>query len=148
MSTVPAVELCDEHECQRLDAFLVDRIYEFNSKTTGYTDGRLLGGRLRNATGEIIAAFNGHTWGGCCVVTHLWVHEAHRGLGFGRALLRAAEAEAMRRGCEQLVVSTHTFQAPAFYERLGYRRQAVVHDNPKGHANVTFVKRFLPTHGT
>lgn len=40
-----------------------------------------------------------------------------------------------------MVLSTHTFQAPAFYERLGYKRQAVVLGQPKGHANVTYVKR-------
>ena len=148
MDTLPAVELCDEQDCQNLDAFLVERIYEFNSETTGYSDGRLLGGQLRNDSGEVVGAFNGHTWGGCCVIAHLWVHTAHRGVGLGRALLCAAEAEAVRRGCEQVVASTHTFQAPAFYERLGYQRQAVVYDNPKGHANVTYVKRVLPKHGT
>jgi GNAT superfamily N-acetyltransferase len=137
----PLVDLCDDRECQELEAFLVERIYEFNARATGYFDGRLIGGRLRNEAGEIIAAFNGHTWGGCCVVAHLWVHESQRGRGLGRALLQAAEAEAARRGCEQMVLSTHSFQAPAFYERLGYERQAVIRGEPKGHANVFYVKR-------
>src|SRR6516164_7003373 len=75
----PLVDLCDDRECQELEAFLVERIYEFNARATGYFDGRLIGGRLRNEAGEIIAAFNGHTWGGCCVVAHLWVHESQRG---------------------------------------------------------------------
>jgi len=135
------VELCDETECLQLEAFLVDRIYEYNSRATGYFDGRLLGGRLRDPAGEVIAAFNGHTWGGCGVVAHLWVHESHRGRGLGRALLEAAEAEAARRGCRQMVVATHSFQAPAFYERLGYEKQAVVRDQPEGHANILYTKR-------
>jgi GNAT superfamily N-acetyltransferase len=137
----PLVELCDDRECQELEGFLVERIYEFNARATGYFDGRLIGGRLRNEAGEVIAAFNGHTWGGCCVVAHLWVHESQRGRGLGRALLQAAEAEAARRGCEQVVLSTHSFQAPAFYERLGYERHAVIRGDPKGHANVFYVKR-------
>lgn len=137
----PPVEFCDENECAEVEAFLVERIYEFNSQATGYFDGKLLGGKLRNESGEVIAAFNGHTWGGCCVIAHLWVHESQRGHGLGRVLLQAAEAEAQRRGCEQIVLSTHTFQAPAFYEKLGYERQAIVLDHPKGHANVTYVKR-------
>ncbi|WP_136420063.1 GNAT family N-acetyltransferase [Herbaspirillum sp. ST 5-3] len=137
----PPVELCDEKECVEVEAFLVERIYEFNSQATGYFDGKLLGGQLRSEAGEVIAAFNGHTWGGCCVIAHLWVHESQRGRGLGRTLLQAAEAEAQRRGCEQVVLSTHTFQAPGFYERLGYKRQAVVLGQPKGHANVTYVKR-------
>src|SRR5438552_2991908 len=109
------IELRSEEECHELEAFLVERIDEFNAKATGYFDGRLVGGDIRNEAGEIIAAFDGHTWGSCCVVAHLWVHESHRGQGLGVALLRAAEAEATRRGCEQVVLSTHSFQAPAFY---------------------------------
>jgi len=135
-----SIELCDERECEQLEAFLVERIYEFNAQATGYFDGRLIGGRLRNEAGEVIAAANGHTWGGCCVVAHLWVHEAQRGRGLGRALLQAIEVEAARRGCEQVVLSTHSFQAPAFYERLGYKKQAVVQGRPKGYADVVYVK--------
>ena len=110
----PSVELCEERERQQLEAFLVERIYEFNARATGYFDGRLIGGRVRDEAGEVIGAFNGHTWGGCCVIAHLWVHESHRRRGLGRTLLQAAEAEAARRGCEQVVLSTHSFQAPAF----------------------------------
>ena len=136
----PRVEYCNESECQELETFLVERIYEFNAHATGYYDGRLIGGRLRGESGEVIAAFNGHTWGGCCVVAHLWVHESQRDRGLGRALVQAAEAEAIRRGCQQVVVATHSFQAPAFYERLGYEKQAVIRDQPKGYANFIYVK--------
>ena len=38
-----ALVLLDEVQCQELDAFLAEHIYEFNSKATGYFDGRLLG---------------------------------------------------------------------------------------------------------
>jgi ribosomal protein S18 acetylase RimI-like enzyme len=82
------------------------------------------------------------------VVAHLWVAEAERGRGLGRALLQAAEAEAARRGCEQILVSTHSFQAPAFYERLGYQRQAMVPGQPKGHANIVYLKRLGGQSGT
>jgi GNAT superfamily N-acetyltransferase len=140
----PSVELCDERECEQLEAFLVERIYEFNAQATGYFDGRLIGGQMRDEAGDVIAAINGHTWGGCCVVAHLWVHELHRGRSLGRLLAQAIEAEASRRGCEQIELSTHSFQAPAFYERLGYEKQAVIHGQPKGHANIAYVKRLDP----
>ena len=138
---IPPIELCDEGECQKLEAFLVDRIYEFNARATGHFDGTLLGGRLRGESGEVVAAFNGHTWGGCCVIAHLWVHESYRGHGLGRALLLAAEAEAIRKGCEQVVLSTHSFQAPMFYEQMGYEQQAVIRNWPKGHSNIIYLKR-------
>ena len=135
------LEFCDEDECLELEALLVERIYEFNAKATGNFDGRLLGGRLRDDDGELVGAFNGHTWGGCCVIAHLWVHESHRGRGLGRALLQAAEAEALRRGCERIALSTHSFQAPAFYERLGYEKQAEFRGEPRGYANIVYAKR-------
>jgi ribosomal protein S18 acetylase RimI-like enzyme len=136
-----AVVLCtNDVECEALGAFLVERIYEFNSTATGYFDGRLLGGCIRSDAGEIIAGFNGHTWGRCCELSHVWVHERHRGRGLGTRLLRCAESEARARGCVQLVLATHDFQAPGLYERLGYRRQYAIEGRPVGHANIIFAK--------
>jgi GNAT superfamily N-acetyltransferase len=51
----------------------------------------------------------------------LVVDEAHRGLGIGRALVAAMEAEARLRGCELLYLTTSERRddAHAFYERVG-----------------------------
>ena len=138
--TRPPIEFCEEHEIPELEAFLVERVYEFNAQATGYFDARLLGGKVQDA-GHVIAAFNGHTWGGCCVIVHLWVHPSRRGEGLGSALMHAAQLEATRRGCEQVVVSTHDFQAPGFYERLGFARVGVIDGMPTGHADFVYVKR-------
>src|SRR5262245_54311609 len=125
----------DDSECQKLGAFLADRIYEFNSKATGYFDGMLLAGCVRSETGEIIAGFNGHTWGRSCELLHVWVHERYRGLGLGTLLLQFAEAQAVARGCVQIVLATHSFQAPGFYERLGYARKYLIEGHPQGHSD-------------
>jgi GNAT superfamily N-acetyltransferase len=130
----------DDAECEKLGAFLADRIYEFNANATGYFDGRLLGGCVRNDTGEAVAGFNGHTWGGCCELSNVWVDERYRGQGLGAALLRSAEAEAVARGCVQVVLATHSFQAPGFYERLGYERKYVIEGRPNGYADIIYVK--------
>jgi len=135
-----AVALLDEAQCQELEAFLADRIYEFNSEATGYFDGKLLGASIRNEAGEVVAGLSGHTWGGCCEISYLWVSAHHRGQGLGRAILRAAEAQAVRRACSQMVLTTHSFQAPEFYERLGYERKYAIEGRPKGHSNIVFVK--------
>ena len=135
------VILRDEAECQELGAFLVDRIYEFNAKATGYYDAQLLAGCIRSETGDVIAGFDGYTWGGCCELSHVWVHEEHRGRGLGALLLRAAEAEATARGCAQVVLATHSFQAPEFYERMGYERKYAVEGHPQGHSDIIYVKR-------
>ncbi len=124
-----------------LEDLLDDRLYEFNARATGYDDGELLSASVEEATGQTIAGVTGHTWGGCCKVTRLWVHESKRGTGIGTALMQAVETEAMRRGCEQIVLSTHSFQAPGFYEGLGFTRVAAVHGDPKDHADLFYVKR-------
>jgi GNAT superfamily N-acetyltransferase len=51
----------------------------------------------------------------------LVVDQAHRGLGIGRALVGAMEAEARLRGCELLYLTTSERRddAHAFYERVG-----------------------------
>jgi N-acetylglutamate synthase and related acetyltransferases len=135
------VEFHDEARCSEIDAFLSDRIYEFNAKVTGYVDGKLFAGTIHDNGGEIIAGVNGYTWGGCCEITNLWVHERHRGHGLGEAILRAAESEALRRGCEQVVLMTHSFQAPDFYERFGYERKYTIENRPKGYSDIVYVKR-------
>ncbi len=93
MSEAPAsssheiVRLSTESDCEALGAFLADRIYEFNVKATGHADATLIAACARSATGEIIAGYNGHTWGGYCELSHLWVDERQRGRGLGSLLL-------------------------------------------------------------
>lgn len=144
---IRAVEFHDESGCKQIDAFLAERIYEFNVKATGYADGRLLAGSMQADTGEIIAGINGHTWGGCCEIAHVWVHERHRGHGLGTTLMHVAELEAVRRGCEQVIAFTHSFQAPGFYEHLGYERKYAIDGRPKGYADIIYVKALRGTSG-
>jgi len=140
----PAVTLGDAWNAE-LDAFLAARIYEFNASATGHADGRALTATVDDARGRRIAAASGHTWGGTCQLTSLWVEESHRRAGLGSALLRAVEDEARRRGCAQVVLLTHDFQAPAFYERHGYRRVGEIDGYPRGHAQLVYVKPIAPT---
>ena len=139
MQTDP-VAMLDEAQSREMEEFLADRIHEFNSEATGYFDGKLLGASIRNGAGEVIAGLSGHTWGGCCEISHLWVSANHRGQGLGGALLQAAEAQAVRRGCSQVVLTTHSFQAPEFYARLGYDKKYAIEGRPRGHSNIVFVK--------
>src|SRR5689334_3726641 len=96
-----------DDERPELDALLEERIYRFNAGATGIHDGALLNASVENDAGAVIAGITGHTWGGCCVITRLWVDESMRGAGLGTCLMEAAEREAIRRGCRQMVLSTH-----------------------------------------
>jgi ribosomal protein S18 acetylase RimI-like enzyme len=56
------------------------------------------------------------------VVDNVAVHPAHHGTGIGRALLEHAEAEARRRGYEELLLYTHSTMTEnlGLYTRIGY----------------------------
>jgi GNAT superfamily N-acetyltransferase len=50
----------------------------------------------------------------------LSVHADCRGQGLGTQLMNEAEAIAVARGCQFAYVDTMEYQAPRFYEKLGY----------------------------
>lgn len=121
--------------------FLEDRLYDFNVAATGIADGRLLAIFVRDVAQQIVGAVCGHTWGGCCEIRQLWIDEPQRRQGLGKALMEAVEHEARKRGCFQILLSTHSFQAPAFYERLGFGEVSRITDYPRGHAQIFYRKR-------
>src|SRR5262245_50002777 len=100
--------------------YLEDRLYEFNSDATGITDGSWLAIFAKDQHGRIIAGLCGNTWGGCLEVRQFWVEPTRRKQGLGTRLFDAAEQEALRRGCRQILLMTFTFQAPAFYAKRGF----------------------------
>jgi ribosomal protein S18 acetylase RimI-like enzyme len=120
--------------------FLDDRLYEFNASRSGIDDGKLLAVFARQR-GRIVAGLYGWTWGGCCHVKLLWVEERHRGGGIGTRLMAMAEREARARGATQMLLETHSFQAPAFYRRLGFEVVGEFSDYPLGHRQLFLRKR-------
>src|SRR5262249_24557101 len=99
---------------------------------------------VRDDLGTITAGIYGWTWGACCEIRYLWVQESLRAQGLGSRLLATAEQEAIRRGCRHVVLDTHSFQAPAFYRKLGYDVVAVVPDYPRGHQRIHLRKLLAP----
>jgi GNAT superfamily N-acetyltransferase len=120
---------------------LEERLDEFNVQATGLADGKLLAFFLRDCNGAAVGGVFGWTWGGSCYVRYLFVPADMRNRGVGGDLMRAVEAEARTRGCRQILLETHEFQAPEFYRRLGFETTGRVDDYPRGHAKLTMVKR-------
>jgi GNAT superfamily N-acetyltransferase len=115
-------------------------IDEFNYAATGHRDGRWLTAFVRDAAGAMIAGISGFTWGGYAKVEYLWVAEPHRRNGIGKRLLAAAEAEARTRGCAQIILDTHDFQAPHFYAKQGYVSAGRIEGAPRHSAQTWFRK--------
>jgi GNAT superfamily N-acetyltransferase len=136
----PDLVVEDEPDPEDL-ALLEARTVEATLLAAGVDDERELAIFVRDPDGLIVAGVSGGTWGGCCELSHLWVDEALRGNGLGGALIGAAEDEARRRGCADVVLLTHDVQAPGFYERLGYETVGVVEGYPRGSAARWFRKR-------
>lgn len=123
--------------------FLEDSLIRFNLTKTGIVDDRNLAIFIRDEQGRIIAGLSGWTWGGCLEVEYLWVQEDQRHQGYGQRLLAAAEKEALARHCFQAILDTHSFQAPDFYQKLGYEIVGTIKDHPKGSYNYLLRKSLI-----
>lgn len=121
---------------QRLERELI----AFNDEHTGHAERGSFSLRATDADGELIGGLTAWTWGGLCGISLLWVREDSRKDGWGTTLLQAAEAEAVRRGCDRISVSSFTFQAPGFYQRYGYAETGRMPGLPGGHADVQMYK--------
>jgi hypothetical protein len=55
--------------------------------------------------------------------------------------MHAAEAEAVRRRCIGIWLDTFTFQAPSFYQRLGFAVFGTIPAYPPGHSRHFMLKR-------
>jgi len=92
-------------------------------------------------TGAVIGGLWGTSAVGLLYVDLLVVPEELRGQGLGRELLAKAEDMAHKRGCQGLWLYTATFQAPAFYEKLGFTPFGHLPNYAAGHDNIYYCKR-------
>ncbi|MEU1805077.1 GNAT family N-acetyltransferase [Streptomyces sp. NPDC019937] len=124
-----------------LERRLTEELVAFNTAATGAADRGAFSVKVADRAGELVGGLSAWTWGGLCGIELLWVREDSRQDGWGGRILRAAETEARRRGCDRVAVSSFTFQAPGFYERHGYAETGRTPGIPGGHADVHLFKR-------
>ncbi len=108
------------------------RLDAFNAAQTGRDDRRPLRLAVRTGAGELVGGLSGVTTWGWLYVSLVWVDEDHRRRGLGTRLLKAAEAEALRRGCGYACLTTFSFQARPFYEGHGYEVFGRLENYPEG----------------
>jgi GNAT superfamily N-acetyltransferase len=71
----------------------------------------------------------------------LWLSAKARRGGLGRKLMQEAERRARRRGSLLIHLNTYSFQAPGFYEKLGFRRFGGMEGSPAGASRHFYAKR-------
>lgn len=91
--------------------------------------------------GRLLGGLTGHTQWGWLYIKLLWVEPQQRGSGLGQQLVLAAESEAQQRGCRAAFVNTYSFQAPAFYQKLGYTVWGQLDNYPAGHQRIYLSKQ-------
>ena len=86
----------------------------------------------QNDAGKIIGAITGRAYYNEVHIGDLIVDEAYRGADIGTKLVRAVEDAYSNKGYEKITLTTFGFQAPGFYEKLGYSLEFVREDkDPK-----------------
>lgn len=113
---------------------------EYNMSKREKSDNVPLGIFLENEKMEKLAGITGETFGNWLCIRYLWVDGALRGRGIGRSLIEKAEAEAVKRGCRFAFVDTFDFQAPGFYEKLGYSKVFALEKYPYTGARYYYTK--------
>jgi GNAT superfamily N-acetyltransferase len=101
-------------------AYLEDNINNFNIHLTGIPFGGEVAVLAYDSQDRLIGGANGYQWGDAFTVGFLWLEPDWRGQDIGTQLMRTIEQNATDRGCKQLFLDTHSFQAIDFYRKLGY----------------------------
>jgi GNAT superfamily N-acetyltransferase len=114
--------------------FVEEIINRRNVRLTGNDEWHPVAFFVKTGDSEILGGLLGQIWAQWLSVATLAVREPFRGRGYGTRLLISAEQFAIERGCANAWLSTFSFQARPFYEKLGYRVFGTLADYPQGHS--------------
>ncbi|WP_332687480.1 GNAT family N-acetyltransferase [Devosia sp.] len=124
---------------------VVDGLVAFNRSQTPDFTGKYgsIGLMLKHPeTGATDGGLTGRITFGWMFVELLFVPERLRGQGIGRQLMVQAEDVARQHGCVGIWLDTFTFQAPGFYEKLGYSTFGEIANYPPGSSRF-FLRKHL-----
>ena len=107
-----------------------DLIRSYNRSKREKAESEPLNIYVEDDSGELMAGLVAETFGNWLEIEYLFVKEDLRGQGIGTQLLQQAESEAKKRNCRFAFVNTYQFQAPAFYQKHGYKEVFTLKDYP------------------
>lgn len=89
----------------------------------------------------LLGGIIGKSQWGTLEVKKLAVNTDYRHHGIGTQLMNLAEEEAKRRNCKYVSLSTFSYQAPKFYEKLGFTKIGTEEDFPVGFERYFYQKK-------
>jgi GNAT superfamily N-acetyltransferase len=120
---------------------IIDPLIAYNEEKAGPRNSKEFAFTVRSETGEFVGGLLGYTNWNHFFVAAVFVDQRFRRKGIGRELLKRAEALALEQGCDAIYLDSSDFQAPGFYEKLGYKVFGKLEDYPPGHQRFYLVKR-------
>jgi GNAT superfamily N-acetyltransferase len=119
-----------------------DELDRFNEARTGVTHSTPLAILVKEPPkDQVVGGLLGHTSLNLFFVDLFFLPERMRCGGLGSKILLQAEAEAVRRNCQQAVLYTIAFQASDFYKRHGYQIFGEILSGPKDQARIFMTKK-------
>ena len=131
----------DHHPSDHAIQAVRNELIAYNIATAAMDTSQDIAVWLHDAHGGLMGGIVGTIWGHCVEITYLWVHPSLRGHGYGRRLLQTLEQEARAQQCHAAILDTYSFQAPGFYQRLGYEVFGVIDGYPRGYQKMFLKKR-------
>ena len=96
--------------------------------------------QVRNEEEKLVGGIYGEVSWGWLYIELLWVDDSVRGSGLGSKLIKNIELSADNYNVSGYYLSTTTFQARNFYEKMGYEVCGEIEGFPPGHSNY-FMKK-------
>jgi GNAT superfamily N-acetyltransferase len=139
----PTLIVCDAPTDAIRDAILAP-LAAFNTNSGYPADPQTVAITLTDDRGAVIGGLWGKTVYDWLFVEYLAVPETMRGRDLGTQLLTRAEQIAVERGCVGSWLTTFTFQARGFYEKLGYEVFGLLDASPRDNQRMFLRKRLTP----
>ncbi len=120
---------------------IIDPLIAYNEAQAGPRNTKEFTFFVHSETGELAGGLLGFTHLNHFFMAALFVHQQFRREGIGRELMKRAEALALAQGCDVIYLDTFDYQAPGFYEKLGFKVFGKLADYPPGHQRFYLMKR-------
>jgi len=115
--------------------FVCDQLYNYNVRATNgllKKPGQDINLFLKDSAGAVVGGLFCETWSYGLYLDVFWIDEKYRHQGYGEQMIQEAERRGKELGCMFAHTCTFTYQAPDFYQKMGYEVFGVNDEYPDG----------------